>query len=81
MSKESKDSFKCELEQATLKEMKEAITWHLMDVQKSSENIAESVGDCSNTFCHKEVLKSVAADLRDVLSKMQEIEQYLDMVQ
>ena len=32
-------------------------------------------------FCHKDVLRSVAHDLRDVLAKMETIEQYLDMIQ
>ena len=77
----SQDSFKSELDQASLKELWEAITWCLMDLHKSAEGINHAVEDCSDTFCHKEVLKSVAADLRDVLAKMEMIKQYLDMVQ
>ena len=77
----SQDSFKSKVDQASLKELQEAITWHLMDLHKSAEGINHAVGDCSDTFCHKEVLKSVAADLKDVLAKMETIEQYLDMVQ
>ena len=81
MSKDSKDSFKSELDKASLKEIQEAITWRLGDIQKSTETIVDAVGNCDDTFCHKEVLRSVAYDLRDVLSKMQTIEQYLDMIQ
>ena len=81
MSKNSKDSFKSKLDKASLKEIQEAITWHLGDIQKSTETIVDAVGNCSNTFCHKEVLRSVTSDLGDVLSKMQTIEQYLDMIQ
>ena len=75
MSKDSKDSFKSELDKASLKELQEAITWCLGDIQKSTETIIDAVENCSNTFCHKDVLRSVAYDLRDVLSKMQTIEQ------
>ena len=80
-TKDIKDSFYSELEKASLKDLQEAISWHLGDIQKSTETIVESVGNCSDTFCHKEVLRSVAYDLRDVLSKMQTIKQYLDMIQ
>ena len=66
-------TFHSEFEKATLKELQEAIM--------STETIVESVGNCNDTFCHKDVLRSVAYDLRDVLSKMQTIEQYLDMMQ
>ena len=52
MSKDSKESFKSELDQASLKEIQGAITWRLMDIQKSTETIADAVQDCSNTFCH-----------------------------
>ena len=81
MSKDTKDSLHSQLEKATLKELQEAITWRLGDIVKSSETIVESVGNCNDTFPHKEVLRSVAYDLRDVLSKMETIEQYLDMIQ
>ena len=80
-TKDIKDTFHSELEKATLKELQEAIMWWLGDIQKSTETIVESVGNCNNTVCHKDVLRSVAYDLRDVLIKMQTIEQYLDMIQ
>ena len=48
---------------------------------KSSETIAELSRKCDDSFCHKDVLRSVAYDLRDVLAKMEMIEQYLDMIQ
>ena len=80
-TKDIKDTFHSELEKATLKELQEAIMWRLGDIQKSTETIVESVGNYNDTFCHKDVLRSVAYDLRDVLSKMQTIEQYLDMIQ
>ena len=80
-TKDIKDTFHSELEKATLKELREAITWQLGDIQKPTETIVESVGNCNNTFCHKDVLRSVAYDLRDVLSRMQTIKQHLDMIQ
>ena len=84
MSKDTKaikDTFHSKLEKATLKELQEAITWRLGDIQKSTETIVESVGNCNDTVCHKDALRSVAYDLRDVLSKIQTIQQYLDMIQ
>ena len=80
-SKQSMDPFTAELEKASLKDIQEAIIWRLGDIQKSTETIVQLSGNCDDTFCHKEVLRSVAHDLRDVLAKMHTIEQYLDMVQ
>ena len=80
-TKQSTDPFTAELEKASLKDIQEAIIWRLGDIQKSSETIVELSGNCDDTFCHKDVLRSVAHDLRDVLAKMHMIEQYLDMVQ
>ena len=80
-SKQSMDPFTAELQKASLKDIQEAIIWKLGDIVKSSENIAELSGHCEDSFCHKDVLHSAAHDLRDVLAKMQTIEQYLDMIQ
>ena len=55
-TKDIKDTFHSELEKATLKELQEAIMWWLGGIQKSSETIVESVGNCDDTFCHKDVL-------------------------
>ena len=79
-TKNSMDPFTAELEKAGLKDIQEAIIWKLGDIRKSSETILELSSNCDDTFCHKEVLRSVAHDLRDVLAKMETIEQYLDMV-
>ena len=84
MSKDSKQSmgpFTVELEKASLKDIQEAIIWKLGDIVKSSETIVELSGNCEDSFCHKDVLRSAAHDLRDVLAKMEMIEQYLDMIQ
>ena len=80
-TKQSMDPFMAELEKASLKDIQEAIIWKLGDIRKSSETIVELSGNCDDTFCHKNVLRSVAHDLRDVLAKMHTIEHYLDMVQ
>ena len=80
-TKQSMDPFTAELEKASLKDIKEAIIWKLGDIVKSSETIVELSGNCDDSFCHKDVLRSVIHDLRDVLAKMQTMEQYLDMIQ
>ena len=79
-SKQSMDPFTAELEKAGLKDLQEAIIWKLGDIVKSSETIVELSGNCEDSFCHKDVMHSVAHDLRDVLAKMQMIEQYPDMI-
>ena len=38
-TKDIKDTFHSELEKATLKELQEAITWRLCDIQKSRETM------------------------------------------
>ena len=80
-SKQSMDPFTAELEKASLKDIQEAIIWKLGDIVKSGETIVELSGNCEDSFCHKDVLHSAAHDLRDVLAKMEMIEQYLDMIQ
>ena len=79
-TKQSMDPFTAELEKG-LKDIQEAIIWKLGDIVKSSETIAELSRNCEDSFCHKDVLRSVAHDLRDVLAKIETIEQYLDMIQ
>ena len=80
-SKQSMDPFMAELEKASLKDIQEAIIWKLGDIVKSSETIAELSRTCDDSCCHKDMLHSAAHDLRDVLAKMETIEQYLDMIQ
>ena len=80
-TKQSMDPFMAELEKAGWKDIQEAIIWKLGDIVKSSETIVELSGNREDSFCHKEVLRSVAHDLRDVLAKMEMIQQYLDMIQ
>ena len=41
-TKDIKDSFHSELEKASLKDLQEAKTWRLGDIQKSTETIVES---------------------------------------
>ena len=59
-TKQSMDPFTAELEKAGLKDIQEAIIWKLGDIVKSSETIAELSGNCEDSFCHKDVLRSVA---------------------
>ena len=80
-TKQSMDPFTAELEKAGLKDIQEAIILKFGDIVKSSETIAGLSGNCEDSFCHKDVLRSVTHDLRDVLTKMETIEQYLDMIQ
>ena len=80
-TKQSMDPFMAELEKAGFKDIQEAIIWKLGDIVKSSETIAELSRNCEDSFCHKHVLHSVTHDLRDVLAKMETIQQYLDMIQ
>ena len=72
-----KDVLQDELKKAKLDEIKEAVTWHLTDIITTSCNIQQLCFGAQDTYKNKVNLQRAAADLRDVSSKLQEIEQYL----
>ena len=72
-----KDVLQDELMKAKLDEIKEAVTWHLTDIITTSGNIQQLCLHAQDTYKNKVNLQRTAANLRDVSSKLQEIEQYL----
>ena len=75
--KPSQDILKDEILRAKMSEIKEVITWRLTDIINSASNIQVVSANSPNSYRRRILLQRAIADLRDVSSKLQEIEQYL----
>ena len=73
----NQDVLQAELQRAQVREIRDAVTWHVTDIINSASNIQQSSAHVTATYTNKVKLQRAAADLRDVSSKLQEIEQYL----
>ena len=73
----SQDSFTSELELATFEQLVEGVSWHILDLQKSANNIRCTAYSYCDSYPSRVCLKRAAADLRDILSKMEAVEQYM----
>ena len=73
----SQDSLTSELELATFEQLVEGVSWHILDLQKSANNIRCTVYSYHDSYPSRVCLKRAAADLRDILSKMETVEQYM----
>ena len=74
----SQDSLSAELELANFEQLVESVSWRILDLQKSSDSIRRTAYSYTDKYCNRNKLKRAAADLRDVLSKMETIEQYMN---
>ena len=68
----SQDSFTSELELATFEQLVKGVSWHILNLQKSANNISYH-----DSYPSRVCLKCAAADLQDILSKMETVEQYM----
>ena len=75
--KPSQDIFKDEILRAKTTEIKERITWRLTDIINSASNIQVVSANLPDSYRRRILLQRAIADLRDVSSKLQEINQYL----
>ena len=73
----SQDLLQAELQAAKNTEIIDAITWRITDIINSASTIQQVSSTSRPTYSNKVKLQRAAADLRDVSSKLQEIEQYL----
>ena len=74
----SQDCFTADFELANLQELVEGVSWRVLDTQKSAENIRRTAYSYHDIYSNREILKRAAADLRDLLSKMETVEQYMN---
>ena len=73
----SQDSFTSELELATFEQLVEGVSWRILDLQKSADNIRHTAYSYHESYPSTVCLKRAAADLWDILSKMETVEQYM----
>ena len=66
----SQDSLTSELELATFEQLVEGVSWRILDLQKSANNIRCTVYSYRDSYPSRVCLKRAAADLRDILSKI-----------
>ena len=74
----SQDCFTADIELANLQELVEGVSWRVLDIQKSAENIHRTAYSYHDINSNRVILKCAAADLRDLLSKMETVEQYMN---
>ena len=73
----SQDCFTADIELAKLQELVEGVSWRVLDIQKSAENIHHTTYNYHDIYSNRVILKHATADLRDLLSKMETVEQYM----
>ena len=74
----SQDCFTVDIELANLQELVKGVSWRVLDIQKSTENICHTAYSYHDIYSNRVILKHAAADLRDLLSKMETVEQYMN---
>ena len=74
----SQDCFTADIELAKLQELVKGVSWRVLDIQKSAENICHTTYSYHDIYSNRVILKRAAADLRDLLSKMETVEQYMN---
>ena len=74
----SQDCFSLDIELAKLEELVEGLSWRVLDIQKSAENICRTTYSYHDIYLNRVTLKRATADLRDLLSKMETVKQYMN---
>ena len=74
----SQPSFTADIELAKLQELVEGVSWKVLDIQKSVENIHRTAYNYHDIYSNRVILKRATVDLRDLLSKMETVEQYMN---
>ena len=74
----SQDRFTADIELANLEELVEGVSRRVLDIQKSAENIRCTAYSYHDIYSNRVILKCAATDLRDLLSKMKTVEQYMN---
>ena len=74
----SQDCFTADIQLAKLEELVEGVSWRVLDIQKSAENIRRTAYSYHDIYSNRVILKRATADLRDLLSKMETVEQYMN---
>ena len=64
----SQDCFTADIELAKLQELVKGVSWRILDIQKSAENICCTAYSYHDIYSNRVVLKHAAADLRDLIS-------------
>ena len=75
-SSHNQDLLQAELQTAQVREIRDVVTWRVTDIINSASNIQLSSAHAQATYRNKVKFQRAVADLRDVSSKLQEIEQY-----
>ena len=74
----SQDCFTADIELAKLQELVEGMSWKVLDIQKSAENIRRTAYSYHDIYSNRVILKCAAAEIRDLLSKMETVKQYMN---
>ena len=73
----SQDSLTSELELDTFEQLFKGVSWRILNLQKLANNIRHTAYSYCDSYPSRVCLKCAAADLWDILSKMETMEQYM----
>ena len=77
----SQDSLASDLELASFEDLVESVSWRILDLQKSADSIRRTAYTYCDNYTNRNQLKHASADLRDILSKLESVEQYMNQQQ
>ena len=77
----SQDSLASDLELASFEDLVESVSWRILDLQKSADSICQTAYAYCDNYTNRNQLKRASADLRDILSKLESVEQYMNQQQ
>ena len=77
----SQDSLASDLELASFEDLVESVSWRILDLQKSADSIRRTAYAYCDNYTNRNQLKRASADLRDILSKLESVEQYMNQQQ
>ena len=66
-----------DVDDVSLKELVQALSWSAEEIQQNSRKIKELVQQFCDHHSTKVVVKQAAKDFRDILSKLEEVNQYI----
>ena len=73
----SQESLTSELDLATFEQLVKGVSWRILDLQKLADNIRHTAYSYCDSYPSRVCLKCAVADLWDILSKMETMEQYM----
>ena len=76
-SEQTQDVLVTDIAKAEFSDLKGGITWCIQDIQEAATEMTKITDIYWDDYPNRVTLKRANADLRDILSKLEEIQQYM----